>query len=95
MAYLALTLHLKEVVFLPHLPSHRLQQVGFTAHRTWAAVCSQSRGENLKGYTAITTAMQHSVLRLMIAICKFLTTVMAFKGVDIWMPFNLTERSIQ
>ena len=86
----ALTLHLKAVVFLLHPPPHSLRQVGVTA-RSRAAACSKSRGENLKGCRAITTPVQHSVLRLMIAICKFLTTVIAFKGVDIWMPVNLTS----
>lgn len=95
MACPALTLHLKGDVFLPRPPPHRLWQAEVTAHRTWAAACSQSGGENLEGRRTITIPMQHNVLRVMIAICKFLTTVMTFKGVDIWMPFNLTERSIQ
>lgn len=95
MACPALTLHLKGVVFPLHPPPCRLWQVGITAHRTWAVECSQRGGENVKGRRAITTPMPHNVLRLMIAICKFLTTLMAFKGMDIWMPFNLTERSTQ
>lgn len=95
MAYPAVTLPLKGLVFLLYLPPHRLWQVGVTAHRTWAAAGAQSGGENLRGCRATTTPMRYSVLRLLTAIFKFLNAAVAVKSVDIWMSFNLTERSIQ